>query len=124
MSVILPVQTDLKEKVISAINELRSRHKIHPFSRQTLLLNESSSVQLKYFDNSLWITDLESFMPGGGRAAMQTILEMADKYEIPCKLIPVPFKGVRRLEPNLLEAWYIRLGFTYIRSSVMERKCK
>ena len=108
------------ETIMAVIDTIKALGKPHPFSKNEILLNNSSFVELMFVHGTLQISSIESFRPGGGRAAMQTILEVADRFDVPCRLNPIPY-GKSYLNKRQLTAWYSRLGFTKIYTNTMER---
>jgi hypothetical protein len=100
---------DIKSKVSTAIDELKSLGYINPFNSREIVLH-NASVEVSYFDGLLWLSSIYAHEKGAGSAAMKVIMDIASKHNLTIGLSPQPF-GDNGLNKTQLKDWYKRLGF-------------
>ena len=103
-----------KEDVDNAIKEVRALGQKSPFDNDTLMPN-GTAVDIRNWEGALWISSIYTSPEARGKGAatetMATILEIANKNNVPVRLEASPFGVQKGLTKNQLINWYKSLGF-------------
>jgi hypothetical protein len=108
-----------KTDILLAIEELKNIGRPNPLDSKEIIINQEAAIEVKAFDNSLWLGSIRSFGKGAGTAAMRTIMDVAAKHNVNIRLVATPF-GEETLNKQQLVNWYKSLGFYIINGDRME----
>lgn len=62
----------------------------------------------------IYLHKVESDQPGGGKLALQKVIELSEKFNLPVFLTPLPYGGKGKMDEAQLTSWYERNGFKQI----------
>ncbi len=83
----------------------------HPINHRARLLN-NAAMEVSAFDGMIHISDILALQPGGGRAALELLCNLADKHGVKMSLTAKSYDTQRAtLDTGQLKAWYERHGF-------------
>lgn len=83
----------------------------HPINHRARLLN-NAAMEVSAFDGMIHISDILALQPGGGRAALELLCNLADKHGVKMSLTAKSYDTQRAtLDTSQLKAWYERHGF-------------
>lgn len=114
------------------LEDLTEGFQLHPGRTDALIVPDADGCALALVviseltqrkPGSFYLEELQALVPGGGRRAMQVILDRADRIGATLYLVPeplIPMSAGHKLSERRLRSWYRGLGFSAVRGSQQE----